>query len=76
MWVPHDIELTLEPNGTTAEAMVERILHLGFEVRAEIVRDDGERLTVQLSRDEARALELEEGQILYARPTRHTVFEQ
>jgi sulfate/thiosulfate transport system ATP-binding protein len=73
---PHDVELTLEPNGATREVMVERIVHLGFEVRAELVRDDGERLTVQLSRDEAGALELEEGQILFARPTRQTVFEQ
>src|SRR5439155_26881615 len=48
---PHDVELTLEPNGATREVMVERIVHLGFEVRAELVRDDGERLTVQLSRD-------------------------
>src|SRR5437870_13232282 len=31
---PHDIELSLEPNGTTKEAMVVRLVHLGFEVRA------------------------------------------
>jgi sulfate transport system ATP-binding protein len=72
---PHDVELTLEPNGTTREAMVERIVTLGFEIRVELVRDDGERITVQLSRDEARALELEQGQILFARPTRQTVFD-
>ena len=34
---PHDLELTLEPNGTTREAMVERLVHLGFEVRVELV---------------------------------------
>src|SRR6266536_1516605 len=28
---PHDVELTLEPNGATREVMVERIVHLGFE---------------------------------------------
>ena len=34
-WVrPHDLELVLEPNGTTREAQVERVVHLGFEVRA------------------------------------------
>ena len=71
---PHDVELALEPNGSTQEAMVERVVHLGFEVRAELVRDDGERLTAQLSRDEARELELEAGQIVYVRPTRQTVF--
>jgi sulfate transport system ATP-binding protein len=73
---PHDVDLTLEPNGATREVMIERIVHLGFEVRAELVRDDGQRMTVQLSRDEAGALELEEGQILFARPTRQTVFEK
>jgi sulfate transport system ATP-binding protein len=71
---PHDVELSLEPNGTTREAMVERIVHLGFEVRVDLVRDDGERLTAQLARDEAHALELEPGQILFARAAHQRVF--
>ena len=45
-------------------------MHLGFEVRVELVRDDGEALSVQLTRDEAEQLELERGQIVYVRPTR------
>jgi sulfate transport system ATP-binding protein len=74
-WVrPHDFELVLVPNGTTREAQVERVVHLGFEVRAELVRDDGETLAVQLTRDQAAQLELERGQIVYVRPTRATVF--
>jgi sulfate/thiosulfate transport system ATP-binding protein len=74
-WVrPHDLEISLTPNGTTREAMVVRLVHLGFEVRAELVRDDGEALTAQLTRDEATALELEVGQIVYVRPTRQTSF--
>jgi sulfate transport system ATP-binding protein len=74
-WVrPHDLELVLEPNGSTREAQVERVVHLGFEVRAELVRDDGEQLAVQLTRDQAAQLELERGQIVYVRPTRETVF--
>jgi sulfate/thiosulfate transport system ATP-binding protein len=71
---PHDFELTLEPNGTTREAMIERLVHLGFEVRVELVRDDAERFTVQLTRDDAERLELESGQIVYVRPTRQTTF--
>jgi sulfate transport system ATP-binding protein len=71
---PHDIELTLEPNGSTREAMVERLVHLGFEVRVELVRDDGERLSAQVTRDEAQALELEPGLIVYVRPVRQTEF--
>ena len=49
--------------------MVERLVHLGFEVRAELVRDDGERLSAQLTREQAEALELEQGQIVYVRPS-------
>jgi sulfate transport system ATP-binding protein len=54
--------------------MIERIIHLGFEVRVELVRDDGERLSVQVTRSEAERLELETGQIVYVRPTKQTVF--
>jgi sulfate transport system ATP-binding protein len=54
--------------------MVERLVHLGFEVRVELVRDDGERLSAQLTREQAEALELERGQIVYVRPTRETTF--
>jgi sulfate/thiosulfate transport system ATP-binding protein len=71
---PHDVELLAEPNGVTQEAMVERFVHLGFEVRVELVRDDGERLSAQLTREQAEALELEQGQIVYVRATRQTVF--
>ncbi len=71
---PHDLELTLEPNGSTREAMIERIVHLGFEVRVDLVREDGEPLSVQLTRDDAERLELDRGQIVYVRPTRETTF--
>jgi sulfate/thiosulfate transport system ATP-binding protein len=71
---PHDVELLLEPNGSTQEAMVQRLVHLGFEVRVELVRDDGETLSAQLTREQVEALELQRGQIVYLRPTRQTVF--
>jgi sulfate transport system ATP-binding protein len=72
---PHDVELSLEPNGSgSAEAMVERVVHLGFEVRAELVRNDGQHLLAQLTQEEAEQLELERGQIVYVRQSRETVF--
>jgi sulfate transport system ATP-binding protein len=71
---PHDVELLLEPDGSTQEAMVQRLVHLGFEVRVELVRDDGETLSAQLTREQVEALELQNGQIVYVRPTRQTVF--
>jgi len=71
---PHDLELQLEPNGATREAMVERIVHLGFEVRVELVLEDGSQASAQVTRDEVDALDLREGQIVFVRPTRTTVF--
>jgi sulfate/thiosulfate transport system ATP-binding protein len=71
---PHDLELRLEPNGTTSEAMVERLVHLGFEVRADLVLDNGQRVWAQLSHEEAEELELAQGQIVFARPRRVRVF--
>lgn len=61
-------------SGSTREAIVNRLVHLGFDVRAELSRDDGERLQVQLSRDEAAELELAAGQIVYVQPIRQPRF--
>jgi sulfate transport system ATP-binding protein len=71
---PHDVEVRLEPEEGSTEAMVERVVHLGFEVRVELVRDDGQHLLVQLTQEEAEQLELERGQIVYVRPRHETVF--
>jgi sulfate transport system ATP-binding protein len=74
-WVrPHDVELRHEPNGSTREAQIERIVRLGFETRVELVRDDGERLYAQLTRNEADELELERGDIVYVRTRKETTF--
>jgi sulfate transport system ATP-binding protein len=71
---PHDVELLLDPDGSSAEAMIERVVHLGFEVRVELLREDGEHLQAQLTHDQADLLELDGGQIVYVRPSRETVF--
>jgi sulfate transport system ATP-binding protein len=76
-WVrPHDVELRLEPNGASREAMVHRVVHLGFEVRVELVLDDGDELSAQVTRDEADELELRDGQIVFVRPSRATSFSE
>ena len=71
---PHDVEVRRQPNGTTSEAMVERLVHLGFEVRADLVLHDGQRLQAQLSREDAEELELAQGQIVFVRPSRTRQF--
>jgi sulfate/thiosulfate transport system ATP-binding protein len=71
---PHDVEVRRQPNGTTSEAMVERLVHLGFEVRAELVLHDGQHVWAQLSREDAEELELAQGQIVFVRPSRTRQF--
>jgi sulfate transport system ATP-binding protein len=74
-WVrPHDVEVRHEPNGRTIEAMVDRIVHLGFEVRVELTLTDGEQFSVQLTRDELDQLEIREGEIVFVRPRSTKVF--
>ena len=75
-WVrPHDIDLLLDPTENASEALIDRIVYLGFEVRVELTRPDGTHVSVQLPRDEAERLELNAGQIVYARTTNERVFE-
>ena len=72
---PHDVELSHVRSSGAEEAMIERIVHLGFEVRVELTLADGDGLWAQLTRAEAQQLELAEGQIVYARPSRARVFD-
>ncbi len=58
---PHDIEIRREPNGAAERATVERVVHLGFEVRADLALEDGREVWVQMTKAEADELDLERG---------------
>jgi sulfate/thiosulfate transport system ATP-binding protein len=62
---PHDLRVTSEPREGALEAMVDRVVYLGFEVRVEVALADGSPLAVQLTRDDAVALELAAGDIVW-----------
>jgi sulfate transport system ATP-binding protein len=75
-WVrPHDIDILHDETENSVEAMIERVVYLGFEVRVELVRRDSSHVWVQLPRDEAERLELSQGQIVYTRARSHHVFD-
>ena len=43
-WIrPHDVEILLEPRDGAEAAMIDRVIHLGFEVRVELTLGDGEQ---------------------------------
>ena len=71
---PHDIQILRDADVTGTEALVERVVHLGFEVRAELRLHDGHEVWAQVSREEAQQLELAEGQILNVRLPEPRVF--
>ena len=71
---PHDIEIQLSPNGTTSDAMVDHLVYLGFEVRVELTLKDGRNLWAQITREDARHLDLERGKPVYIKIDHTKVF--
>jgi sulfate transport system ATP-binding protein len=69
---PHDVDILLEPHDGAAEAMIDRVIHLGFEVRVELTLGDGEKTWVQTTKAQADELELTEGEIVWLRPNEPT----
>jgi len=80
---PHDIrvgrnpEMAIATTDGTAEkigvmrATIDRIVYLGFEVRVELISAlTGGRFTAQITRGDAEALALKEGDTAYVRATR------
>jgi sulfate transport system ATP-binding protein len=66
---PHDLQVLVDPAPSADEAVVDRIVRLGFEVRVELTLADGQPVSAQLPRSEAEQLELREGDIVYVRAT-------
>jgi sulfate transport system ATP-binding protein len=69
---PHDLVLSDAPLPGSHEGQVERVVHLGFEVRVELALPDGAEASAQVTRAEADQLELRRGDIehLLAAPPR------
>jgi sulfate transport system ATP-binding protein len=65
---PHDVALSVDAAPGLIEALVKRVVHLGFEVRVELELGDGEAARAQLTRAQSDELELAAGDIVYVRP--------
>jgi sulfate transport system ATP-binding protein len=70
---PHDVSLSLAAAPGLIEARVNRVVHLGFEVRVELDLPDGETARVQLTRTQVEELELAAGDRVYVRPPEEPV---
>ncbi|MBE9028893.1 sulfate/molybdate ABC transporter ATP-binding protein [filamentous cyanobacterium LEGE 11480] len=65
---PHDIVVELEPNSTTVPARVKRVIHLGWEIQAELALDDGQEMVAHITRERFDELKLEAKQRVHLRP--------
>ncbi len=66
---PHDIDISRAPLlAGASQGTVSRLLRVGFEVRATVLTDDGEEVTVVLTRTHARALGLDTNVTVWLTP--------
>ena len=65
---PHDVVVDVNPNCTTAAARVNRLIHLGWEIQAEIILDDGQVVIAHLTRERFDQLNLQVNQRVYVKP--------
>jgi sulfate transport system ATP-binding protein len=65
---PQDIIIETVGNGTTAQATVSRIIHLGWEIQVELTLDDGQMMTAHLTRERFDELKLEPQAKVYVKP--------
>jgi sulfate transport system ATP-binding protein len=65
---PHDVVVETTPNGVGVNARVVRVIHLGWEIQAELTLDDGQIVIAKLTRERFDELKLEPQQRVYVRP--------
>lgn len=65
---PQDVAIEIEQNGNTVPARVSRLIHLGWEIQAELTLDDGQVVTAHLTRERFDQLNLEPQQRVYVKP--------
>ncbi|MBD1943898.1 TOBE-like domain-containing protein [Coleofasciculus sp. FACHB-712] len=65
---PHDVVVDTNPNGSSVPARVNRLIHLGWEIQAELILDDGQVVTAHITRERFDQLDLEPQQRVFVKP--------
>ncbi len=71
---PQDILVEISPSDSSVAARVSRIIHLGWEVQAELTLDDGQVVMAHLSRERFDELLLEPQQRVFVKPKEAKAF--
>jgi sulfate transport system ATP-binding protein len=75
-WRPQDVLIQLQPTDETVTARVERVIHLGWEIQAELELETGQTVTANLTREEYDRLRLQRHQTVYVTPKQVKVFSE
>jgi sulfate/thiosulfate transport system ATP-binding protein len=65
---PHDVVIATKQEPLTVSAKVNRLVHLGWEIQAELILDDGQIVNANLTRERFDELNLQPQQQVYIRP--------
>lgn len=65
---PQDVLVQTSPGKNLAPAKVDRVVHLGWEIQAELSLVDGQIVTAYLTREEFKQLQLQPQQRVYVKP--------
>ena len=65
---PRDILIEIEPTSNSVSARITRLIHLGWEIQAELVLGDGQVLTAHLTRERFDELKLQPQQYVHIEP--------
>jgi sulfate/thiosulfate transport system ATP-binding protein len=71
---PQDVVIETTPNDTTVPARISRLIHLGWEIQAELTLDDGQVVTAHLPREKFDQLQLKPQQRVYVKPKEARAF--
>jgi sulfate/thiosulfate transport system ATP-binding protein len=73
---PHDFEIFTTPQKQSVWAIVQRIVHLGWEIQLELILPDNSVITAHLNREKFAQLNLEIAQKVYIESLHVKCFEQ
>lgn len=65
---PQDIVIEIEPDTNSVPAYVNRVIHLGWEIQAELLLDDGQTVMAHITRDRFDELQLQPQQSVHVKP--------
>lgn len=71
---PHDIQVQASSNGVNVAAVVKRVIHLGWEIQAELSLADEQVVVAHLNREQFAALSLQPGQQVFVKSKNARLF--